>query len=257
VNFMKQEEVDVFKNNDYILRETIQYRFTNFNNITNQKFTDFDDYLNSFKSKRRIKIKAERRKVYQDQGLTVKVINGADEAVADADFYRTMFELYTTTIEKMWGSQYLKENFFEMLYQAPAEFKKHLVFIVAYDAEGSIVAGTINAASESHFYGRYWGAFQFFDNLHFEVCYYKAIEYCIDHGIKYMEPGAGGGSFKFLRGFDPYIVNSMHWFGSRELSRAVGDFLAQERSINQATKDELLGMSADKKSQGVANKKSN
>ena len=71
---MKAEEVPVFKAIDYSLRETIQYRFTNVNNITNQPFSDFNDYLNSFKSKRRIKIKAERRKVYEDQSITVKVV---------------------------------------------------------------------------------------------------------------------------------------------------------------------------------------
>lgn len=253
VNFMKHEEVDVFRNNEYHLRETIQYRFTNLNSITNEKFTDFDDYLNSFKSKRRIKIKAERRKVYKDQGLTVKVINGAD-AAADLEFYRTMFKLYTTTIEKMWGSQYLSESFFELLHAAPGDFKKHLVFIVAYDND-QIVAGTINAASASHFYGRYWGAFEVFDNLHFEVCYYKAIEYCIDNGIQYMEPGAGGASFKFLRGFDPYIVNSVHWFKSIELSTAVNDFLAQERDVHKEVIDQMMKLSAEKKSQGLTGKR--
>lgn len=75
--------------------------------------------------------------------------------------------------------------------------------------DNRIIAGTINIASKSHLYGRYWGSFEFVNNLHFEVCYYKAIEYCIDNGIEYMEPGAGGGEFKFLRGFDPYIIRSV------------------------------------------------
>ena len=69
------------------------------------------------------------------------------------------------------------------------EFKHHLLFIVAYDNNNNIIAGTINLVSKTHFYGRYWGAFKFVPNLHFEVCYYKAIEYCIENKITYMEPG--------------------------------------------------------------------
>jgi predicted N-acyltransferase len=245
VNFMRQEEVPIFLDSNYSLRETIQYRFTNINSVTGNKFVDFEDYLSSFKSKRRIKIKAERRKVYEDQGLVVKVINGADPE-ADEQFYITMFRLYCTTVDKMWGQQYLTEDFFKMLYKRDEHFRKHLVFMVAYN-NSKIVAGTINIVSNSHFYGRYWGAFEFFDNLHFEVCYYKAIEYCIDNNIKYMEPGAGGGSFKFLRGFDPFIVNSVHWFPNPVLSYAVNDFLQQERLLNQEVKKQLLDLSKEKK----------
>ena len=68
-----------------------------------------------------------------------------------------------------------------------------------------------------------------------QACYYKAIEYCIEHGIQYIEPGAGGGEFKFLRGFNPYIVRSAHWFSSHQLRDAVGTYLHQERLQNQVT----------------------
>lgn len=248
LNYIKADEVTILQESDFSLRQTIQYRFTNFNNATGEMFDSFDDYLSQFKSKRRIKIKAERRKVYEDQMLTVRVINGADPE-ADAAFYQTMFELYSTTIEKMWGSQYLNSEFFQCLHEAPEEFRRNLVFIVAFDENilDKPIAGTFNMISGSHFYGRYWGAFEYKDNLHFEVCYYKAIDFCIDNRIRFMEPGAGGGSFKFLRGFDPYIVNSMHWFSSNELGTAVDDFLAQERKINQDTKEVLMDMSQGKK----------
>merc|ERR1711871_894668 len=73
-----------------------------------------------------------------------------------------------------------------------------------------IIAGTINLVSDTHFYGRYWGALEYRKHLHFETCYYKSIEYCIENRLKILEPGAGGGEFKFLRGFDPFLINSMH-----------------------------------------------
>lgn len=81
-----------------------------------------------------------------------------------------------------------------------------------------------------------------------QACYYKAIEFCISEGIEYMEPGAGGGEFKFLRGFDPYIVNSVHWFRSPQLTEAVEAFLMQEREQNQAITDYLVENSKLKKS---------
>jgi uncharacterized protein len=92
----------------------------------------------------------------------------ADEA--DEDFYLTMFELYQTTVQKMWGTQYLSSEFFKMIAKAPREFRKHLLFIVAL-APGyeRVIAGTINFVKGDKFYGRYWGAFEFVNNLHFEL----------------------------------------------------------------------------------------
>ena len=157
VNFMKEDEPHEFIKNKYALRETIQYRWNNRNNDTLQMFTSFDDYLSSFKSKRRIKIKGERKKVYEAQSLRLEVIRG-DDPKATPEFYSTMFDLYRTTVEKMWGMQYLTREFFQMLYDAN-DFKKYLLFIVAYNENDRLVAGTINSVSKSHFYGRYWGAF--------------------------------------------------------------------------------------------------
>ncbi|KAJ1403183.1 hypothetical protein B484DRAFT_437447, partial [Ochromonadaceae sp. CCMP2298] len=108
--------------------------------------------------------------------------------VSRESFFLSMFDLYTTTVEKMWGTQYLSAGFFKLLAASPREFRKNFVFIVAYEGE-ELVGGTINVVSRTHFYGRYWGAFKYVPQLHFEVCYYyKAIDAC-----------AGGGEFKFLR----------------------------------------------------------
>ena len=153
----------------------------------------------------------------------------------------------------MWGQRYMTEDFFISWFHSSLDFKKNIVFIVAYDDSDNIVAGTINfiqhndQTGTSKFFGRYWGAFEELKFLHFECCYYKTIEYVIENKIDYFEPGAGGGSFKFLRGFDPYIVYSKHYISSPILREAIGEFLKEEREYNNDTADYLIENSALKK----------
>lgn len=245
VNFMPEEETQAFLQSRFSLRETIQYRFSNKHPETGLRFTSFDDYLAQFKSKRRMQIKRERRSVYEEQQIRVEVIRG-DSPLATPALFQTMFDLYTTTIDKMWGQQYLSAEFFQTLATADPAFRKHIVFIVAYDStqNDAIIAGTVNLVSATHFYGRYWGCFSFAKNLHFECCYYRTVQFCIEEGLDYLEPGAGGGEFKFLRGFDPFTINSVHLFTSPNMQGAVADFLAQEREANRKTSDYLLANSA-------------
>lgn len=234
VNFMLNREVPIFLAQQFDWRNTIQFRWRNLNNETGLPFTSFDEYLSCFTSKRRTKIRSERRKVLA-KDVNIEVIPG-DDPQATEEFYLQMHDLYLTTVEKKWGTAYLSPELFRSLSKASADFRSKLLFIIARDQQtGQIIAGTINFRSKTHLYGRYWGAFQYVPNLHFELCYYQTIEYCIQHGLEYMEPGAGGGDFKLVRGFGPYIVHSVHWFTSPILKEAVGQFLIQERANNQAS----------------------
>jgi predicted N-acyltransferase len=104
---------------------------------------------------------------------------------------------------------------------------------LARNRQNKIIAGTLNFRSSTHFYGRYWGALEFVKNLHFNICYYEAIDYCIRNKLDYLEPGAGGGEYKFLRGFDPFLVYSVHYFTNPTMKAAVSDFLKQERPLNE------------------------
>ena len=104
--------------------------------------------------------------------------------------------------------------------------------------EGKIIAGTFNVQKNGVFYGRYWGAFQELRHLHFNVCYYAAIDHCIKHGFVRFEPGAGG-DFKRLRGFDPQPTVSMHFFAEPRLAKAVARFLDNERDQVHRTIDYL------------------
>ena len=137
-----------------------------------------------------------------------------------------MFRLYLHTVDKLyWGRQYLNLALFELLHR---RWRERLCFVVARRGE-TIVGGTINVRKGDVLYGRYWGAFEDLRYLHFNVCYYAAIEFCLREGITRFEPGAGG-EFKHLRGFDARPTTSMHHIADPRLARAVREYLAEERA---------------------------
>jgi predicted N-acyltransferase len=136
-----------------------------------------------------------------------------------------MFKIYRSTIDKLyWGRQYLTREFFNLMRD---NFKRHLCFVCAYRGD-ELIAGTINLQKAGVFYGRYWGSFEDLRFLHFNVCYYAAIEHCIGSGITRFEPGAGG-EYKWLRGFNPALTRSMHFITHSGLRKAIANFLARER----------------------------
>ena len=154
-----------------------------------------------------------------------------------------MFHLYKSTIDKLyWGRQYLNANLFDLLRR---RWKHRLVFFVAR-RRGEIVAGTFTVRKGSSFYGRYWGAFEELRYLHFNLCYYASIEYCLREGLTRFEPGAGG-EFKHLRGFDAQPTHSMHYIADPRLGRAVADYLARERHAVTQEIEWLDGQSALKR----------
>jgi len=191
----------------YLRRTSIQYHWINRNpKNSNAPFESFDEYLTCFKSKRRITIKRERNYVWQDQGIDVTAVAGRD-ILQIPGLVERMFEIYKSTVDKMaWGRQYLTLDFFQRL--AQSEFIDYLCFLVCSRRKGEddesklgqgrilkandAFAGTFNIVKDGVFYGRYWGCLEGeIKNLHFETCYWSAIEYCIKNGIHRMEPGAG------------------------------------------------------------------
>jgi predicted N-acyltransferase len=187
--------------NDYLRRTSLQYHWANANaNNDGKPYQSFEDYLGCFKSKRRIAIRRERKKVMEDEQIRVDAIAGKDILQYEGLVER-MFEIYVSTIDKMyWGRQYLTLEFFQLL--AKSDFVKNLCFMCArHRSTGEklraedVFAGTVNIVKDGVFYGRYWGCLRGKEvkNLHFEACYWSAIEYCIQNGLKRMEPGAGGG----------------------------------------------------------------
>lgn len=230
---------------DYIRRSSIQYHWTNQNPKSHGKpYQSFDEYLSCFKSKRRINIRRERRKV-ADAGIRIDTVRGRD-ILEYPGLMKRMFEIYKSTIQKMyWGRQYLSLDFFERL--AESDFVDNLCFVCArYNSTGEVLrsedvfAGTFNVVKDNIFYGRYWGCLgDEVKYLHFETCYWTAIEYCIENNLQRMEPGAGGGDYKWARGFDPVLIHSVHYISSPGLRRAIGQFVEYETENNMEVAEYL------------------
>jgi hypothetical protein len=215
VNFCLPDEVEALADLGFERRTGYQYQWTN------PGWRDFDDYLAALRSKRRTQIKRERREL-EAQGIEIRVHAGAE---IEDDLFPLMFRLYKMTVDKLyWGRQYLNDELFDLLRR---RWKERLCLVVAR-RRGEVVAATVNVRKGDVLYGRYWGTFEELRYLHFNVCYYAAIDYCLRQGIRRFEPGAGG-EFKHLRGFEARPTESMHFLSDPRLARAVRDFLSRER----------------------------
>ena len=216
VNFCQPDEIEPLREIGFDLRVGIQYHWVN------HGWTTFDDYLGAFRSKRRNQIRRERRAL-ETQGVEIDARVG--DQIPD-EMFRSMFAFYMATLEKkVYGRQYLNERFFELVRE---RFRERLCFIVARQG-GEPVAGTFNVQKGDALYGRYWGALRELRYLHFNVCYYAAVEYAVKAGLQRFEPGAGG-DYKQMRGFDAQPTFSLHFIADERLRGAIQSFLAQERS---------------------------
>ncbi len=222
VNFCQPEDAAALDARGWLRRTGYQYHWVN------EGFGTFDDYLASLRSKRRNQARRERREL-DAQGITITAHVGDD--IPD-DLVPVMFRCYRTTIAQLaWGQQYLNRRFFTLIAE---RFRSRLCFIVARRGD-EVLAGTFNVQKAGVLYGRYWGALASLRHLHFNVCYYAAIEHCIRHGLERFEPGAGG-EFKHLRGFDARPTESMHFLRDVRFRTAVADYLVRERA---AVRDEI------------------
>lgn len=219
INFCRDDEFEALSGEEYQPRIAFQYHWQN------AGYKTFDDYLTSLRSKRRNQVRRELRSV-AEAGVEIECLVG--DEIAD-ELFPVMYRIYRATIEKNpWGRHYLNERFFDLLRE---RFRERVCFIVARRA-GEIIAGTVNILKGDALYGRYWGCFEEVKNLHFAVCYYAAIEACIERGLARFEPGAGG-HYKQLRGFDPVRTRSLHWLADARLADGVRRFLEAEREESE------------------------
>jgi predicted N-acyltransferase len=187
----------------------------------NQGFATFDDFLSTLSSRHRKSIRRERRDALAD-GLTVKSLSGAELTEAAWDAF---YGFYEDTGSRKWGQPYLNRTFFSLLGEKLAE---SVVLMLAYDGKNAI-AGALNLKGTTTLYGRNWGATRQVPFLHFEVCYYQAIDYAIAHGLQTVEAGAQG-EHKLARGYVPTLTHSIHWISNPGLRQAIADYLVRERA---------------------------
>jgi uncharacterized protein len=218
VLFPDGSQAESFEEEGYLPRHGLQYHWHN------AGYQTLDDFLARFNSKRRNQIRREMREM-GDRGIELSVLSGKNSLRPErVDF---IFDFYRSTVEKFfYGKQYLNRAFFEQVCQTMPE---HLHVVVASDAGSKKpIAGAFNLLGKRALYGRYWGALEERPFTHFNVCFYRGIQECIERGLSLFEPGAGG-EHKLSRGFEPSRTFSAHSFQDRRLSAAVADFLERER----------------------------
>ncbi|MBS0249567.1 MAG: N-acetyltransferase [Proteobacteria bacterium] len=186
----------------------------------NDGYASFDDFLVSLASRKRKAVRKERQAALAP-GIEIEQISGKD---ITEDHWDAMFTFYMDTGNRKWGRPYLNRTFFTLLGETMAE---HCLLVFA-KRDGQYIAGALNLIGGDCLYGRYWGATEHHPALHFEVCYYQAIDYAITNKLPRVEAGAQG-EHKLARGYLPVETYSAHWIADPSLRRAVERFLLQER----------------------------
>ena len=194
-------------------RTSIQFHWRN------NGYRHFNEFLATMSHDKRKKLKQERRKVIE-AGITFRRLVGTDITDADWDFFASC---YGRTYREHLSTPYLNREFFGLIGQRMPE---NILLIIA-EREGKPIASALNLWDAQTLYGRYWGATEFHSGLHFETCYYQALEFCIERGVHVFEGGAQG-QHKLARGFLPVKCQSAHWLKEPRFARAVEDFLEQE-----------------------------
>ena len=221
LTFLPRSQADAAEQCGYMTRLGIQFHWQR------RDCTSFDDFLDQLPSRKRKVIKKEREKAHS-HGLRIAMETPA--GLTDDD-WRRFYAFYRKTIAEHASFAYLTPRLFPLLAQTMPD---NLLLATARDNKGSLQAAALHVLDSKRLYGRYWGCAAHCSFLHFELCYYQAIEYAIEHGLEAVEAGAQGGH-KLLRGYEPTLTYSSHLMHHKGLHRAVGQFLQEERqSIKQA-----------------------
>lgn len=213
--FIPKEELALLKDHGHLHRTGCQFHWHN------RGYGDFEDFLADLSSAKRKKLRQERRYV-REAGIEVEILSGASIQPSHWDLF---YRFYLSTVRSHGAIAYLSRGFFHAIGQTMGE----ALMLVLARQDGETIAGALNLCGGDTLYGRYWGSLSAVNGLHFEVCYYAAIEYCIELGLARFEAGAQG-EHKLARGFLPVSTHSAHWLRHPEFARAVADYLHEEQS---------------------------
>ena len=226
VTFVSEREWRRFAEAGWLRRTDCQFHWQN------RGYAGFDDFLGALAARKRKAVRRERREAAR-AGLTIRTLAGDDITEAHWDAF---FRFYAALSGRKWGDPYLTRAFFSQL---GANMAGRVVLFLA-ERDGAPVAGALNLLGADTLYGRYWGCLEDHRFLHFELCYYRAIDYAIAHDLKHVEAGAQG-PHKIQRGYLPAPTFSAHWIADARLRSALADYLARER---QAVAGELRALTA-------------
>ncbi len=224
--FLQDADLEALTSEEFLRRDDQQFHWFN------EGYKGFDDFLEALASRKRKAIRRERRDALAN-GISVEWLTGADITEAHWDAF---FAFYMDTGSRKWGRPYLNRRFFSLIGERMAD----RVLLVMAKRNGRYIAGAINFIGAKRLYGRNWGCIEDHPFLHFEVCYYQAIDFAITRGLDRVEAGAQG-EHKLARGYKPVITSSAHDIADPSLRRAIQAYLDQERLYVSEAADELSG----------------
>ena len=224
INFPEEGDAEALFEAGFLKRMGQQFHWTN------DGYKDFGDYLAALNSRKRKAVNKERREALT-AGLDIDVLTGAD---LQSKHWDAFYRFYLATSDRKWGSAYLNRKFFALINERMAD---KIVLVMARRGT-EYVAGAFNILGRETIYGRNWGSYGDYKMLHFECCYYRAIEFAIDHGLKRVEAGAQG-PHKLQRGYLPVPTYSAHYIPDAGFRRAVAQFLAREREMVEQKIEQL------------------
>lgn len=212
--FIEPEQLAVFEDAGWLLRSDIQFHWRN------RGYASFEDFLGHLSSRKRKAIRKERAAA--QRGVEIRALTGGELRPAH---WEAFWRFYQHTGARKWGHPYLTRAAFDLIGERLGD---RVLLLLAYD-EGEPIAGALNFVGGDTLYGRYWGCTQDRPFLHFELCYYQAIDAAIARGLQRVEAGAQGGH-KLSRGYEPVRTWSAHWIADPGFRAAVADFLERERA---------------------------
>lgn len=224
--FVAPGQMPLFEEAGWLVRRDIQFHFAN------ASYGGFDDFLATLTSAKRKQLRKERARAVE--GLRVEELTG--DAIRP-EHWDAMWLFYQDTGARKWGQPYLTREAFDLMGATMAE---QIVLLIAYDGDERAVAGALHFLGVDTLYGRYWGCQVDIPFLHFELCYYRAIDIAIQRGLSRVEAGAQGGH-KLARGYGPVATWSAHFIADPGFRRAIADYLEQERQSEAVEMEWLEG----------------
>jgi len=216
ITFCSYKECKLLENKNFLTRTGEQFHWKN------NKYNDFDDFLNSLNSRKRKAIAKERRHI---NNQNIKIITKSGFDITNSD-WESMYDFYNNTTDKKWGRAYLNKKFFRLLAK---NFSENILIFFA-EEHNTLIAGAMHVIGKDTLYGRYWGANKDINYLHFELCYYQAIDWAIQNNYDFVEGGAQG-PHKIQRGYLPEKIYSSHYIADVNFRKAVENFLLEEVKI--------------------------
>ncbi len=222
--FLTEEDKKIFLEAGFLERNDKQYHWFN------ENYGSFDDFLEALSSRKRKLIRRERRDALAN-GITIECLTGSD---IKTEHMEAFYMFYMDTGSRKWGRPYLRRAFFSIIQETMPD----QILLIMAKREGQYIAGAINFIGGDVLYGRNWGCIENHPFLHFEVCYYQAIDFAIQKGLKKVEAGAQG-EHKLARGYRPVTTYSAHYIADPSFRQAVANYLQEERNYIAELQDTL------------------